>query len=84
MLSDYGADVIKVERAAGGDPGRALRAADGYQYLNPIIESVIDAGGVLVATDLPSFRQLQSLAVCWNVPVYSDALPCDDLTVAHG
>ena len=34
MLSDYGADVIKVERAAGGDPGRALRAADGYQYYN--------------------------------------------------
>jgi hypothetical protein len=51
--------------------------------LNPIIESVIDAGGVLVAKDLPSFRQLQSLAVCWNVPVYSDALPCDDLTAAH-
>ena len=66
------------QHSSPGSPNHAELKA-----LNPIIESVIDAGGVLVAKDLPSFRQLQSLAVCWNVPVYSDALPCDDLTAAH-
>ena len=34
MLCDLGAEVIKIERAAGGDPGRSLVSADGYQYYN--------------------------------------------------
>lgn len=32
MLSDFGADVVKVEHTMGGDPGRANRMADGYQF----------------------------------------------------
>ena len=31
MLCDYGAEVIKIERAAGGDPGRSLVSADGVR-----------------------------------------------------
>lgn len=63
MLSDYGADVVKVERAAGGDPGRTLRAADGYQYYN----QAFNRGKRSIAIDIrrPESRPILRKLVEW-------------------